>query len=998
MDLSLLPTSDYNKERTATRFTVRSANSPSYSLSRRPGVRKREEAGECHANGTNKEEDSGCQARTRSRVQGQSEEKETKLNQNGTAERTTPEVETNPESESRGRTEWRRNNLPSRSKSLDWRAGVQSPDRATKRGRDVSKWAAGLEEGKEVKGGTIGRVTSSLQGYNSAGASGIRDWNQQILDRTSRGQTLPSRLRLTETSSSVGPKGGQSILERIQKLYGSAGFGKDSPIPETIGGTFPRRFSSGDTVKSPVQKMWMQKDTVSSEASLSPGRSQTRERSPGRQRQGQIQSRYPEEGAGSWGTRFVESGTRSLDRARSRCTVAAQIRAARGINATAQLDSFLEEASLKDSEKDDSKAKLGQIETRGINGRDTDDAANVKTDFKAADEDVFETNPHKTTPTEKKKFTETFSSSASVRNKINQFEALTQRAGSQVVMPRRTYSVPTQLSRGHDGVKKSRSAKEINRLREGFEVGDKAKEKLTGTGKKLSERSLSVDEVGLRLGKKEETGSDSDDFGKYSKLKNTLEIPLNGGAEKRSRNFYFDETDLVKVSSPEETNEKETNDAASQKTTPSEITSPVSDDDKTPTNPPDLSPFISPAEDATPTADKTENESTSISTPAVKPPAPDSSPPHPHPLATSSHSNLPDLVSPDVKTSNPKGKKRVMDLNAWVAGLNPDFKGWNDNEDDDYDEDDDDESTQKDEDSNYDSDSGESSVTVTSNMSQSDRRSFCMSLADLCNFAGADYESENDSDEWQSMGRRSASLSSDVSALSCVSVLPTEELDKLLEDVRSLGDNTLQDYDEVQVVVLHKEVGVGLGFSLAGGVDQNKPVTVHKVFHSGVAAQEGSIREGDRVLSINGTALSGSGHWEALRVLRRAKTRDMAVVVLRRGDVGGASKKEVQRNHQGPAPTQTGQRMCLQLQKNSRDLGFSLQGGEGSNLGNRPLTVQKIFQGGPVDQVCPGDEVLEIGGVSMLGMRRLEAWTLIRRLPAGPVDVVLRRPPKHLET
>lgn len=32
----------------------------------------------------------------------------------------------------------------------------------------------------------------------------------------------------------------------------------------------------------------------------------------------------------------------------------------------------------------------------------------------------------------------------------------------------------------------------------------------------------------------------------------------------------------------------------------------------------------------------------------------------------------------------------------------------------------------------------------------------------------------------------------------------------------------------MQVAVLHKEVGVGLGFSVAGGVDQNKPVTVRK--------------------------------------------------------------------------------------------------------------------------------------------------------------------------
>lgn len=64
----------------------------------------------------------------------------------------------------------------------------------------------------------------------------------------------------------------------------------------------------------------------------------------------------------------------------------------------------------------------------------------------------------------------------------------------------------------------------------------------------------------------------------------------------------------------------------------------------------------------------------------------------------------------------------MWDLNAWVAGLNTKIKVWNDEDD----SEDDDESTQRDEDSNYDSDSGESSVTITSNMSQSDHRSFCV--------------------------------------------------------------------------------------------------------------------------------------------------------------------------------------------------------------------------------------------------------------------------------
>lgn len=40
-----------------------------------------------------------------------------------------------------------------------------------------------------------------------------------------------------------------------------------------------------------------------------------------------------------------------------------------------------------------------------------------------------------------------------------------------------------------------------------------------------------------------------------------------------------------------------------------------------------------------------------------------------------------------------------------------------------------------------------------------------------------------------------------------------------------------------------------------------------------------------------------------------------------------------------------GEQMCVRLEKNDRDLGFSLEGGVGSSLENRPLTVQKVFQG-----------------------------------------------------
>ncbi|XP_037639985.1 uncharacterized protein si:dkey-92i15.4 [Sebastes umbrosus] len=1099
MDLSMhpAPVSEYDKQRTGPRFTVRSANSPSYSLTRRPCVRKprcfsveeresNEEVGArerygTHAgiNGTNKEEDhtvAGYQARTgnRSGVKGQCEEKETistKLNQNDTTHKTTEfgtdrSTNCNPASESRGRTDWRTQDLPNRSKSLDCRAGASSPDRRKTSVMFMLSTKQGLDERRPGVEGVRGKVMSSIQAYNSAGTSNVVDTSQP-LDRASRGQSLPTRLRslsghgsgVRGTAPSFGPS--SSIMERIEKLYGSTGSGKtdhretstDLVSPQqrsydkASGVTFPRHLASGERSSSTQSRTSFtptQKDT--SETSLSPVTSSTRERWSGVQWPGQIQGRYSEEGGGNWGRGLEEVGTRSLDRARSRYSVAAQIRAARaaaGITAPPQSHIFLEEE--RSSFLRDFRERRASTDYGAVNGtlrertwqleeqeKETVDGAMKSSD---TDEDVFESNPQKITTkaTERKKFPERSSadSAASVRNKISQFEALTQRtqdlATGQVQMPRRAFSVPTQLGKAHDGVKRGGSAKAIGGLRqkweglkEGEEAGDKTEEKATGAGKKLgSNRSLSVDEFGLRLGRKEREGNvnegkeiaDSgnrcaEDFGNYSSFKSTLEIPLKGGAQRLRRNFYIDEKDFYQISSPEEASERPTPSLLSsssdtfagvQKTTL--VISPVSDDDKTPTNSPYNSPFVSPTtqpEKSTPIAD------TSVLTRAAKAPEP-VSPPFSRPFATSSHINLPDLISPDVNTALPNGKKQVLDMDAWVAGLNPKFKVWNDDEDD-YD--DDDESTQRDEDSNYDSDSGESSVTITSSMSQSDHKSFCVSLSDLCNFAGVDYESENDSDEWQPTGRRTASLSSDMSVLSCVSVMPSEELDRLLEDVRSVGDSNLQDYNDVQVAVLHKDIGVGLGFSLAGGVDQNKPVTVHKVFHTGVASQEGSIREGDQVLSINGTALCGYAHWEALRVLRRAKAREMGVVVLRRGEIssvckGGQSVRGAQTNTQGPTQTpytETGELMCVRLEKNNRDLGFSLEGGVDSNRGNRPLTVQKIFQGGPVDKVRPGDELEEIEGISVVAMRRLEAWTLIRKLPSGPVDVVIRRPLKHLET
>ncbi|CAN9513587.1 unnamed protein product [Ophioblennius macclurei] len=1067
MDLSLLPSavSQY-KQRSGAHFTVRSASSLSYGLNRRSGLRRKstaEEIGERgrHGSSAGNTEDriSGVGTGSQRNIKDQCEEREpsshemtVRLTQTITTDQRGPESGTDQSENLRGRTEMKRSSFVNRSRSVDLR---------TREKISVSSANANMSLKRDM---TNYRRASSVMGRRD----GV-----ELMDRLAHmnptfskcsSNSLPSRFRSltlpdsknTERHSSVGHVSGQSIVERIEKLFSSAGLGKaeeDNSVSDTLldsrqkygkmaGGTFPRRFSAEDfnsSARSCVPPIWTPKEnnTSSSVTLLTSRRSSSQERPPGTLWQGQTWTKCTDGGGVTWRKGFVDSGTRSLDRVRSKNTIAAQIRAARaaaGISPTQQPSDVSGEASvsLRDplSRLRERRASGSKIDSWGNFGEEKRDGYRFngvlkerigrvreeKDELKSSGlDEVFE-NSQKITlkALERKKPSDKLSaaSSASVKNKIDQFEAL-----MQASVPRRTYSVPTQLSRLHDGVKKSTSAKDIDRLRnrsdglkEGCDVGGKSMKTAT---KFASLRSLSVDEVGLiRLSKKESGRSDAGNdmennvFDHYSKLKNTLEIPLDGGAPRKRRSFFIDEPDFFKMSSPEEEHKanrtaKDTSSSlppgecspGEKKRISSAASSPGSDNDKTPTNTPESSPFMPPTtqQDATPSADG-QNKSTFVFTKETNNLDQTDAPPLPGPFATSSPIGLPEFISPEVRKQNPKGREQLLHLDAWIKGLNPEFKGFN------YDEEDsefDDESTEKDDDSVYDSDSGESSVTITSG--QSDRRSFCVNLADLCHFTGTEYESDNDSDDWQSSTRRTASLSSDVSALSYVSVMPAEELDRLLEDVRSLGNNTLQDYNDVQVVVLHKDVGVGLGFSLAGGVDQSKAITVHKVFHSGVAAKEGSIRAGDRVLSINGTALQGMPHWEALRVLRRAKTREMGVVVLKRDDAVGTPRRGVQGKSQSQTSTQcnSGQRLCVQLQKNSRDLGFSLEGGrDDSSEGNRPLTVQKVFLGGPVDKVHSGDEILEIQGKSVVGMRRLEAWTLIRTLPSGPVEVVLCRHPE----
>ncbi|KAG7481366.1 hypothetical protein MATL_G00066070 [Megalops atlanticus] len=230
----------------------------------------------------------------------------------------------------------------------------------------------------------------------------------------------------------------------------------------------------------------------------------------------------------------------------------------------------------------------------------------------------------------------------------------------------------------------------------------------------------------------------------------------------------------------------------------------------------------------------------------------------------------------------------------------------------------------------------------------------------------------------------------------------------LMQDSQALAEVK----EDVYFVVLSKEEGSGLGFSIAGGVDlEQKSITVHRVFSRGVAGVEGTIQRGDSILSINGTALGGTTHGEALSCLHSARLPRQALVVIRRGkDSEPLSPRQdisTRPGTQSPSSrditVETGAAvevgpdgaLSVELQKTSAGLGFSLDGGKASAQGDRPLSIKRIFRGGAAELsrvIDVGDEVLAINGRSLQGLMHYDAWNIIKSVSDGPVQLVIRKP------
>ncbi|KAJ8397516.1 hypothetical protein AAFF_G00437920 [Aldrovandia affinis] len=210
-------------------------------------------------------------------------------------------------------------------------------------------------------------------------------------------------------------------------------------------------------------------------------------------------------------------------------------------------------------------------------------------------------------------------------------------------------------------------------------------------------------------------------------------------------------------------------------------------------------------------------------------------------------------------------------------------------------------------------------------------------------------------------------------------------------------------------VTLLKEQQDSLGMTVAGGMASrgwDLPIYVTNVEPEGVVGQEGSIRKGDILLSVNGVELTGVTRGEAVANLKNTSSP----VVLRVLEMPPPTESQADCPSPNPAPSPTDPNHSplptddysplwvswLQLPRHlycckdivlrrstAGSLGFSIVGGYEEVNCNQSFFIRSIVEGTPAyndGRIRCGDILLEVNGKSTWGMTHSVLVRLLKEL------------------
>ncbi|XP_006873571.1 PREDICTED: PDZ domain-containing protein 2 [Chrysochloris asiatica] len=229
----------------------------------------------------------------------------------------------------------------------------------------------------------------------------------------------------------------------------------------------------------------------------------------------------------------------------------------------------------------------------------------------------------------------------------------------------------------------------------------------------------------------------------------------------------------------------------------------------------------------------------------------------------------------------------------------------------------------------------------------------------------------------------------------------------LIQEAKTQSENK----EDIYFIVLNKKEGSSLGFSVAGGTDvEPKSILVHRVFSQGAASQEGTVNRGDFLLAVNGTSLAGLAQKDVLKVLHLAQLHTDALVVIKKGHdqsrastrlepptangKGLPSRRNIALEHGMGSCTAAQEAVCVEVLKTTAGLGLSLDGGKSTVSGDGPLLIKRVYKGGAAERAGTleaGDEILAINGQPLVGLMHFDAWNIMKSVPEGPVQLVIRK-------